>query len=155
MSETSTSAPKMHIAAAPASRKEPGSSSHAEYQGGCTASPRLMIRAAANTSVAVIKAGPVKANAQLNLTDPAAAAMTGCTPAIARPAATANPTRRRMMLGRGTSVCNGDEHVVPAGGLKWPRVVSTKRGECVVDEAIASLGVDCVESGGAVPPAAA
>src|SRR5260370_7159752 len=36
----STRAPKMHIAAAPASRKAPGSSSHAAYQGGCSASPR-------------------------------------------------------------------------------------------------------------------
>jgi len=30
----STNAPKMHIAAEPASRKEPGSNNHAEYHGG-------------------------------------------------------------------------------------------------------------------------
>jgi len=34
ISGTSTSAPKMHIAAAPASKKEPGSNNHAEYHGG-------------------------------------------------------------------------------------------------------------------------
>src|SRR5579864_1937157 len=91
----------MHIAAAPASRKEPGSNSHAAYQGGCTASPRSRIRPAPKTTAAATSAGPVKPKAQLIETAPANAATSGWTPAMARPAGTANATSRRMTLGRG------------------------------------------------------
>src|SRR5204863_229707 len=63
MSVNSTSAPKMHIAAAPARRNAPGSSSHAEYHGGWTASPRPKARAAPKTSPAVRTAGAVSPNA--------------------------------------------------------------------------------------------
>ena len=92
----------MHIAAAPASTKEPGSRSQAEYQGGCTTSPWLKTLPAPKISPAVITAGTVRPNAQCKSTAPAAAATSGCTPASASPAATAKATSRSIALGCGT-----------------------------------------------------
>src|SRR4029077_18579983 len=50
--DSSTSAPMMHIAAAPASTNEPGSRTQAEYHGGCTASPRSNRRPPAKSNTA-------------------------------------------------------------------------------------------------------
>src|SRR5260370_39276265 len=112
MSENSTSAPKMHMAAAPARRNDPGSSSHAEYQGGGTTSPRSDIRATARPRPALLHAGAVRASAQRMWTSPALAATTGCTPAMASPAATAKPRRRRSALGCGISNSStGESHI--------------------------------------------
>ncbi|TMC83981.1 MAG: hypothetical protein E6J06_07905 [Chloroflexi bacterium] len=83
-------------------RAEDGSKSQAEYQGGCTTSPRLKIRPAPKISPAVITAGPVRPKAQRKSTAPAAAATSGCTPASASPAATAKATSRSIALGWGT-----------------------------------------------------
>src|SRR4029077_11147007 len=60
----STRAPKMHIAAAPASRNDPGSKSQAEYQGGWTRSPRSNNRVAPNITAAAATAGAVRLIAQ-------------------------------------------------------------------------------------------
>src|SRR5260370_8877235 len=97
----STRAPKMHIAAAPASRKAPGSSSQAAYHVGCTASPRSKRRAATNKSAAAQMAGTASWAAHPGLTDPVAAPMTGCTPARGNPAGTANATTRNRLLAGG------------------------------------------------------
>src|SRR5437016_7058251 len=70
MTGNSTSAPKMHIDAAPASRKAPGSSSHAAYQGGCTPSPRSKRRAAKNRIAAAAMAGAASCAAHAGPTDP-------------------------------------------------------------------------------------
>jgi len=114
-----------------------------------------MMRAAPKTSAAVIKAGPVKPNAQPSLTAPAAAAITGCTPASARPAATANPTRRRMMLGRGTSGRQGEKDVASVRGLEGAGVQAADGGHGVCDEGLPAAFVDLLETRRAVPPARA
>jgi len=101
INENSTRAPKMHIAAAPASRNDPGRSSHAEYQGGWITSPRSEIRPAPKTSPAVTTAGAVRPTAHRIPTEPETAPTMGCTPAIARPAATENATNLRITLGCG------------------------------------------------------
>src|SRR5260370_19879723 len=114
-----------------------------------------MIRAAPKTSVAVTRAGPVNQNAQPSRTDPAAAAMTGCTAAMARPAATATPTMRRMMLGRGTSGRHAEKDVAPVRGLECARVLPADRGDRVFDEGLAPAVLDLLQPRRAVPPARA
>src|ERR1700730_6873979 len=86
MAGNSTNAPNMHMAAAPASRNEPGSSSHAEYHGGWTTSPRSRRRPAAKMSAAAPNAGAARPMAQLVPTAPDAAPSRGWTPAGARSA---------------------------------------------------------------------
>ena len=77
INESSTSAPKMHIAAAPARRKAPGKRIQAEYHGGCTRSPRSSIRPAPKTSAAATTAGAVSPIAQVICTAPVAAPRSG------------------------------------------------------------------------------
>src|SRR5579864_5137245 len=114
-----------------------------------------MIRAAPNTSVAAIRAGAVNRKAHSNLTDPAVAAMTGCTPAMARPAATANPTRRRMMLGRGTSGSHAVKDVASVRGLECAGVLPADRRHGVFDKGLAPAVLDILQPRRAFPPARA
>src|SRR5229473_5489700 len=102
ISGSSTSAPKMHIAAAPASRNAPGKRTHAEYQGGCTESPRSNSRPAPKTSPAPTTAGSVRPIAQPSCTAPVAAPSRGWTPAAASADGTANASRRSIALAGGS-----------------------------------------------------
>src|SRR5579859_3225063 len=102
MTSSSTSAPKMHIAAAPASRNAPGSRSQAEYQGGCSASPWSNRRPATKTISAPASAGTASPAAHERGTEPAAAATSGWTPASASVAGTAKARSRRIALAGGT-----------------------------------------------------
>ncbi len=101
MTGKSTSAPKMHIEAAPASKNAPGKSSQAEYHGGCTRSPRSKCRAAKNRKTPATTAGAVSCAAHPGPIDPVAAPMTGCTPASVNAAGTANASNRRSLLAGG------------------------------------------------------
>ena len=101
MAGYSTSAPKMHIAAAPANRNEPGNRSQAVYQGGCATSPRSNRRAAPKISAAAPRAGTARLIAHPAPTAPSAAPSRGWTPAIASAAGTANARRRRSVLALG------------------------------------------------------
>src|SRR4030081_3445881 len=102
MSENSTNAPKTHNAAAPASKNAPGKRIHAEYQGGCTESPRSNTRPAPKTSAATITAGAASPIAHSRSTAPVAAPSSGCPPAAASAAGTAKAISRKIALGGGT-----------------------------------------------------
>src|SRR4029077_20684963 len=89
---------------------DPGSKSHAEYHGGWTRSPRSNNRVAPNITAAAATAGAVRRIAQRVPPAPAAAPSSGWTPAIARAAGTAKPSRRSRGLALGKVRGSTDGH---------------------------------------------